>query len=314
VLKKWFFCINERGFDRNLPLIAVAVLSARTNTDLRPVCIYNGANEDQVAALSAMGVEVLRHRSFFEDDLRAGYGENFDTFSGHWLRVDLPLLEKEEEVVLYTDTDVMFLAPPVFDGAPPLLAASPEFDLDNHSYFSSGVMILNLPRLRELHDEFMAAIRHRLHGDFRYPAHDQESFNRFFGPSPANRMRQRAFTPMAPENNWKPFWGPNERAAIIHFHGPKPVHARLLAEGEGERLMPKYKELWLRSPEGYETYSEQWDRYLEEARPRSAARVAAEARRAAKRAARAEELARAREATRALRAAQAREARKAPGT
>lgn len=271
---KWYFCVNEAGFDRSFPLVAVAVRSARANTALRPACLYNGADARHARRLANLGVEVVPHRSSLEAELRAGYGDSYDQFSGHWLRIDLPLIETEEEVVLYTDVDVMFLSPPSVDEPPPLLAAAPEFDIANTSYFNSGVMILNLPRLREVHEQFTAAIRRRLRGRFRYPAHDQESYNRFFGPSAVNRLRGRAYTPMSPTLNWKPYWGVNERASIVHFHGPKPRLARnLAATAGGSRTGDTYKGLWQRAPEAYEVYVAMWQGYRDGASAPRPARV-----------------------------------------
>jgi hypothetical protein len=251
-LRHWYFCINEAGFDRSRGLLEVAVRSAAANTALTPICLYNGQNPAHVATLEALGVRVIRHRSLFEDDLRAGYGEKFDTFSGHWLRVDIPLIETREDFVLYTDVDVMFLAQPELAPKPALLAAAPEFDRSNLTYFSSGVMVLNIEGMQRVHAEFMAAIRARLHGAFKYPAHDQESFNRFF------RGRNDR---LPPECNWKPFWGVNEAARIVHFHGPKPAHARQIARGDGAGFMQIYRDLWAKAPEAYEHYARLFDRF-----------------------------------------------------
>jgi hypothetical protein len=251
-INKWYFCINEKGFRGSLDLIKVAVGSARKNTDLVPVCIYNGGNVEHIDQLSALGAKVIRHNSVFESDLKVGYGEKFDVFSGHWLRVDIPIIEEEEEFVLYTDNDVFFKEAPLDNVTPDVLAAAPEFDLQNLDYFSSGVMVLNVPNLRKTHGAFVDSIVKRLHGEFKYPAHDQESFNRFFSGQ---------HTRLDPVMNWKPFWGINEDARIIHFHGPKPFHARKLAMGEGDRFMPAYQKLWSQSPEAYEHYSNLYEQF-----------------------------------------------------
>ncbi len=115
------------------------------HTELKPVCVNNGGNEDQVALLASFGVEVVRHRSSLEADLRAGYGEEFDTLSGHWRRIDLPPIEQEGDLVLHTDIDVIFVQPPLVGRMPRYLDAAPEFDKANLSSFRSGVMLMNLP-------------------------------------------------------------------------------------------------------------------------------------------------------------------------
>lgn len=254
-------CINERGFDANLPRIKAAVLSARAHTTLEPHCLYYGDNPIHQAILSRLGVTVHPHRPGFEDALRQGYGADFDTFVGHWLRVDLPLVERDARFVLYTDTDVMFRAPPVLHKPPSTLAAAPEFDQANHSYFSSGVMVLNLARLRRLHGAFVAAIRARLAGNFSYPAHDQESYNRFFGPSRRNRLLRRQFSRLDPGNNWKPFWGWSDTAPIVHFHGPKPPDIRVFQAGQDKPFQADLVALWQRAPDAYDRYSAEWEAF-----------------------------------------------------
>jgi hypothetical protein len=265
ILRKWYFCVNEAGFDGSRPLIAAAVASCLANTSLRPFGIYNGNDASHVSWLEARGVTVVRHRSSLEDDLRLAYGDRFNQFSGHWLRIDLPLIETEEEAVLYTDNDVMFLREPEINAVPRLLSAAPEFELTKLSYFNSGVMVLNLPSLRRVHEAFTGAIRRRLRGDFRYPAHDQESYNRFFGPRVLNRLQGRTFTPMSPTLNWKPYWGLNPEAQIVHFHGPKPRHIQKFVATEGPSAVSDlYRTLWRRSPETYAVYVAQWGTYLGE--------------------------------------------------
>lgn len=248
-MKKWYFAINPRGFAGSYEQIAVAVRSARRNTELMPICLYNGDDPSHVEMLKRLGVEtVIQHRSSFEDDLRLGYKDDFNKFSGHWLRVDIPLIEDTEELVLYTDTDVMFLAEPAVEQAPRLLSAAPEFDMDNWGYFNSGVMVMNVPALRRVHSEFVAAIKDRLHNNFRYPAHDQASFNQFFG---------KTYDRLDVAMNWKPYWGVNERARIVHFHGPKPFHVEKLVKNspEAARFIPDYAKIWKKNVEAYEYYT-----------------------------------------------------------
>ncbi|WP_275788126.1 hypothetical protein [Pararhizobium gei] len=250
-MRKWYLCINEKGFKSSVEMIRAAVNSARANTDLVPHCVYSGEDASHISELENMGIKVIRHRSTFEDDLRFAYGKEYDTFSGHWLRIDLPVLEEEDEYILYTDNDVIFLAPPE-DIKPNLIAAAPEFDQKKLTYFSSGVLVMNVNGMREVRAPFLEQIKSRLRGDFRYPAHDQQSFNKFFYGS---------YDHLPLTMNWKPFWGISDDARIVHFHGPKPLHARMLANGGGDRFMPIYKELWQKSPEAYAKYSDLYDEY-----------------------------------------------------
>lgn len=260
-MRKWYFCINERGFEPAMDQLRAATMSARANTGLKAYCLYSGTNPHHRNILTRLGVEVIHHTPSFEDALRQGYGDKFDTFNGHWLRVDLPLIEQEDETVLYTDTDVMFLRHPELETTPRQLAAAPEFDRANRRYFSSGVMVLNIPRMRALHGEFVAAIRKRLTGRFSYPAHDQESYNRFFRASLLNRLRGRDFDRLPARFNWKPFWGLSDEATIVHFHGPKPGNIRLFEQGHWAPHQENYVKLWKREPEAYAEYASQWEAF-----------------------------------------------------
>ena len=267
LLRKWYFCVNEAGLAGCFPLIAAAVASAKANTSLEPICIYGGADEQQIARLTSLGITVVRHVPSFDEHLRLGYGADHPRFSGHWLRVDLPLIDPSDDLVLYTDVDVLFLAPPRLSRVPRLIAAGPEFDRENRNYFNSGVMALNLRGLRSVHADFTARIRARLEKRFKYPAHDQQSFNEFFGPSLMNRIRGRVFDPLGAENNWKPFWGNNPETTILHFHGPKPWDSRAFANGTDTGATPHRKMLfglWQRAPDAYAQSADLWDRYAAE--------------------------------------------------
>jgi hypothetical protein len=54
--------------------------------------------------------------------------------------------------------------------------------------------------------------------EFKFVAFDQGALNEFYGPSREVLGR---------EYNWKPHWGVDENAVIVHFHGPKPWDFRL---------------------------------------------------------------------------------------
>lgn len=269
LLQKWYFCINEAGFDGYFPLVTAAVASARANTTLSPICIYGGSNTGHIARLVALGVTVICHISSFDADLRAGYGDDYARFNGHWLRVDLPLIDPSDDVVLYTDFDVIFLGQPCVGARPKCLGAGPEFDRENRTYFSSGVMVLNLRGLRAVHRAFTAQIRTRLRGRFKYPAHDQFSYNRFFQNTRMNRWRGRAFVGVDPAHNWKPFWGENPATTILHFHGPKPWDVRAFAAGTDTGNDAHRRALfamWQSAPEAYAQALGQWDHYFSQGR------------------------------------------------
>ncbi|TYC93269.1 hypothetical protein [Novosphingobium sp. BW1] len=160
--------------------------------------------------------------------------------------MDIPILETRDDFVLYTDVDVIFLKHPELKEPVDILGVVPE-ERDGAIMFNNGVMVMNVPALRADHASFVAAIRARVLNDFKYPAHDQASYNR--------RYRKR-FTEMPRSLNWRPYWGRNADAAIVHFHGPKADQARALERGEAGDIHPPLQALWQSDPEGYRYYCE----------------------------------------------------------
>lgn len=251
-LRKWYFSVNEAGLKGAFEDIAVSVLSAREHTSLEPVCLYVGADHPRLSWLEANGVTVKRHTPSLAAALQAGYGDDAAKFSGHWARVDVPDIETEETYVLYTDIDVMFRRDPaLYDFRPAYVAVAEEQKLSDRHHFNSGVMVINIPAMRAALPWFRAAIDRRLYGVFKYPPHDQASFNEFFKP---------VASWMDPAFNWKPYWGWNDNAAIIHFHGPKPRHVARFGSGAPARA--SYLKLHGMSPETYQRLDGEYRRYL----------------------------------------------------
>ena len=147
-------------------------------------------------------------------------------------------------MVLYTDCDVMFLRQPVFPGRPVLFAATTEFS-DDPSDLNSGVMVMNLVSLRQVLDRLQEFTRSCLHLGL-----DQEILKAFFGPH---------YVVLDKVLNWRPYWGFNPAAQILHFHGPKPAVARRFAI---DGALPAHNSTWSDllqcSPSGYEAYARQW--------------------------------------------------------
>ena len=63
---------------------------------------------------------------------------------------------------------------------------------------------------------------------------------------------------LRPELNWKPYWGENAQARIVHFHGPKPFQ-RDYIDSDWPELKPFTGGAYLEQVK-------RWDELLEEAR------------------------------------------------
>lgn len=215
---RWFFALNEAStsFWEYANLVQVAVHSAQTRTSLTPVCLYDGDDNSLTAWLESVGVHVIRRRTF----LHRWVADLAPIPRGAYLRLEIPAVCAEQgwtdDFVLYTDCDVVFRSDPAATLAslrPTFFAAAPETDQSDFIRFNSGVMWINVAGLAAENEALQQTIQSHL-AEAIAPPYDQAALQRHF----ADRS-----DPLPLLLNWKPHWGPNEDAVIIHFHGPKPV-------------------------------------------------------------------------------------------
>ena len=230
---KWYFCIESAGFVKFAPYIQAAVLSCRKHTDLTPVCLLHEHDKTYdrtiLSFLKAHDVKVIKTRSrVYRRALRLGLDAPPHTAGTH-LRYEIPLVEQDEEFVLYTDCDVLFNGPvQLGDLQPRLFAAGPEFHPTNYAYFNSGIMLMNVEEMRRTADDLLTATLCRMKSGFP-TTHDQADLNGFY-------FEQWDRLPAI--YNWKPYWGEDAAARIIHFHGPKPADIWIaLAGGHPDHMV-----------------------------------------------------------------------------
>lgn len=244
---KWYFAYNAYTESTQFPLIRMAVNSARHHTDLEPHCIVSGPPGECAAWLESRGVTLHRRDIAILDALeryKAAYPQ-YDMLSarGAYLRLEIGAIEQTDRYVLYTDTDVMFRS---LDGLrrhrPWIVAIAPEFDLQNLSDANTGVMVINVRRFRRWVERIY---EHALRDPSKMLAHDQTAIVQVLGWR-WQRLR--------PEFNWKPYWGHNAEARIIHWHGPKPAHAQQMLDGGIDSMPEPYQHLFRLNPDGYRDY------------------------------------------------------------
>lgn len=236
---RWFFCFHAPESDERLEdLVRVAVHTALTRTQLRPCCLCDGISLYLMAWLERRGVPVVRMTTPLLPSLERAWGPRVKVARGAFLRVHVPTVALdmgiEDEYVLYADTDVMFVRDPVatlLGLRPELFAVAPELGFYKELNLrrnrrrrtvlsiNSGVMLMNLPRLRETYSEFTKWIYRKVRPTWAW---DQTAYQRFYGPP---RRRGGVIWDELPlRYNWKPCWG-MDGGDIIHFHGPKPYAA-----------------------------------------------------------------------------------------
>jgi F5/8 type C domain len=245
---KWFFCWSQDSEFRHdhdwKNLIRAAVESARRNTSLEPHFIYDGENSAFIEELRGRGVSVHFHRVSFAEQLAQ---HNPDpgwqaVARGAFLRFDIPLLaDPADEFALYTDADVIFRQNPDLRGYHPLfLAAAPQFDRGRKADLNSGVMLLNLKTFRAVHSKLTEFTVQNLHLGL-----DQEVLRQFVGQD---------YLLLPDIFNWKPYWGVNADAPIIHWHGPKPATIGGLLDGTVTATHEAWQTLFERDRPAYAHY------------------------------------------------------------
>ena len=259
---EWYFALTEdsTAFRQYAEMIMVAVHTAQRHTSLEPYCIYEGGENDFTAWLKKRGVRIIQHRSFVRDALeelgRAKQNPHLGpALSGAFSRIELPDLVEGNERVLYTDCDVFFLGevvPELEANACRYFAVAPESARDDYVNMNTGVMLMNTERLRESLPAFREYISKNL-AALEAESWDEAAY-RWFYRDEEGPMWDR----LRPELNWKPYWGENAQAKIIHFHGPKPFQRDYI-----DSLWPELKPL---TGGAYLTELEHWSKLLEEAR------------------------------------------------
>ncbi|MDY6937111.1 MAG: hypothetical protein SWY16_05525 [Cyanobacteriota bacterium] len=266
---KWFVALNlacqtYEFYDR---MIRVAVNSALEYTDLSPHLLFDGAPNDLTTWFEKRGGTVIYCRSSFADDLktladRKGDRNIYTIGSGAFIRVEIPRILAEQgiddEYILYTDCDVLFQNNPV-----PFLekmrcqffAVSSEHQIGNYRAMNTGVMLMNAHNLGRSLPGFSQYIRSHL-AELCRGTWDQDAYQNYYR-FPRQKWCQKwawcLWTPLPEILNWKPYWGENSQAAIVHFHGPKPFMQAAVRQGE---IPPAYQTL---AGTGYDYYCRVWN-------------------------------------------------------
>jgi hypothetical protein len=135
---------------------------------------------------------------------------------------------------------------------PSIFMAAPQFDPRGHSSreLNSGVMVINVPRLGR---DLPAIVDH---GCDLLPGmnlgYDQDFLIEFY---------RGAWDPLALRYNWKPYWGINEDAKIIHWHGLKPEVTQGLRASEEFPTIDLFRTLFTSNRESYFKNLKLWEAF-----------------------------------------------------
>ncbi len=224
---RWYFVIDESGsLGPTGEDAKTAVRSAKAVGGLEPVMLYYGARNEFTGWMEINGVKVIDAAPSFLGKLQEleAAGTYRAHSIGHWLRVAVPMLEREREFALYTDCDVMFLKRVNWEAfRPKVFMSAPEFKKDNWAYFNAGVMVLNIGAMQDSYPRFEAHILHRI-SDPKWFHYDDEVA--------LNEVYKGDWERLDPRLNWKPYWGYEGAAGILHFHGPKLHVIEMMVAGK----------------------------------------------------------------------------------
>lgn len=184
---------------------------------------------------------MIEHRvSFLDEYIKSGKSKGAcEIASGAFLRIDIPIILKKynykDENILYTDVDIIFMKDPVFDIKPKYFACCSESDKNpNNISMNSGVMYLNVI---EMYKTYNSLIDFMIKNNFKPPDND------LFDQGQLIAFYKNKWDHLPIVYNWKPYWGINNDAIIIHFHGPKPFHLERIFMKQGLQNVHIYHQL-----------------------------------------------------------------------
>jgi lipopolysaccharide biosynthesis glycosyltransferase len=214
----WFACLRTHEHSENFEkMYMVSLATARdTNPYIKPILLLHGFKTPILQKCEALGAQIIPHKSILELGIKSHY-PNANVALGTFLRLEIPKVIKsmgiDDEFVLYTDCDVMFLG----DVSNIINYCGDYFAVARESRdcvgMNAGVMVLRWRRLLLDFDTFMSFIRNNWHRVLRGPF-DQQALSLFYGD------RCSALPDIY---NWRPYWGFDSDVRVLHFHGPKPL-------------------------------------------------------------------------------------------
>jgi lipopolysaccharide biosynthesis glycosyltransferase len=240
--------------------IKAMINSAQQNTSLQSYFIYDGEPDELTDWLEKRGVTVLYHRSSLADRIQASTGERFNkhTAMGAYLRLDIPLLLQQlaitDDLVLYTDCDVVFLKEVTYSALPRYFAIAPEFNSrPERPNFNTGIMFINTADFSSSHEQLMHFVRQA--GDISsFGDYDQGVVNSFY---------KDRFSLLEWNYNWRPYFGINPDAVIVHYHGLKIKDITEAIRQNGHEA-PIFNQLYNSNPKAYHHYHELFVAFLQQ--------------------------------------------------
>lgn len=204
-----------------IDLLEVALKSAKLNTTLDINVLYDGPKGHRCHnLLNKYDAHIIPHKFSHEKDIERLFNRDFEgrpmeprKIVSAFMRLDIPFVEQEAEYVLYVDLDVLFTRDIRAEELPKpqYLAASSQFSQKQgaEANFNAGVLVMNVRNMRQRCELIFKDL-------------EESVIVNGFDQGYLNKYCKADYTWLPVEYNWKPYWGINTQAAIIHYHGMKP--------------------------------------------------------------------------------------------
>jgi hypothetical protein len=140
--------------------------------------------------------------------------------------------------------------------SPTLFSWAPELSVTDWVNMNAGVMVMNVVTLLEdlpAFRDFITAGDTLYYELYRNGSYDQMAYSLYYDASKWDKL------PV--EYNWKPYWGFNEDALIVHFHGPKIPQLRDIMKGKTHHLPEILTEHFQSDPDSYRAYLARAEEY-----------------------------------------------------
>ena len=216
----WFCGVNDNS-QSHKDMYLTALNSAKKNTTLIPILIYDGNDVNFINHVESYNGRIIKHKSLLSIKTNFNLKDKGwkGIASGAFLRLDIPIIcnniRIKDKTVLYTDTDVIFVKDVVSElstYSPKYFSVCPESNKIDYTIFNSGVMLINVKAMYDTYIQFTTFMEIN---NYNFPAFDQGALQVFY-KNKENKLPLYF--------NHKPYWGIDNNAKIIHYHGPKQHH------------------------------------------------------------------------------------------
>jgi len=238
----------------NIKMLEKSCISAIQNTDFEVYVIFDGKKEELNLPKEVNIIE-HRHRCYdiFKNSKRNTHEEILKIASSAFLRTEIPYLCNklgfDDQFIMYTDYDVLFQKRDYSDlklFKPLYFSGCPEFNKNDWNVVNTGSMLMNIKYFLSIDKDIIEYINKNFENLTTW---DQSLYNNLY----KNKIDKLPL-----EYNWKPYWGINPNAKIIHFHGAKP----LAVETESKKNEPIVKYLRELNKKGYDYYNSLWEKTI----------------------------------------------------